>query len=624
MASEELAFLHRYRDVILRRWKENIRQSVNPDFFSGDSLVTDDLLAAIFTYILDALDQNHFHDLNRTFDTLVDRAYAKHISIKDVTGLLFGFIHATEVTLDTDAAASRSYDYLKKTLGRFSRDLRNVYSERIGRQAADIMFSRKDHILAKWQRDIPTEAVSTHFSVLSRDETMALVSATFEMAVHMLLGTEDQPSDVIDEVGKPKSRLLAYLDDQTDFFEPRGFAISSIERAIMHLEEIAEPILFDRLQWHASDYRKALWVLRSAMKRLALAFSEHYNQRMMNNYYEEVSKMLHRIKNKITPAQTGLQTILPVEFDGRVQEGMLMTPDEAQVLQSACEANNALLAAAERAAQAVKSGGDAQAAAAELRTAAQAAQALAPELELIRSKLDMVDLVEEFIRDALEAAELSTDLAKDLQEVQNELIRREPPVWESVCINDLVQRAFDESQVDAKQRGLDYILDMDSERGYVFAIERQLTLPLAQVISNAIKYTPAAPGSPESGANGNGNGNGIGNPGHRSEDATIDTAEHRVLVTLTVNPDSVLFSCQDSGIGIPPGEEELVFALCERCSNAKEFNKHGSGTGLYHDRKIVEQHNGKIWVESKGADQGSTFYVKLPRYQAEQHAAKAA
>ncbi len=35
MVSEELTFLHRHREAILIRWKEHIRQSVNPDFFGG-------------------------------------------------------------------------------------------------------------------------------------------------------------------------------------------------------------------------------------------------------------------------------------------------------------------------------------------------------------------------------------------------------------------------------------------------------------------------------------------------------------------------------------------------------------------------------------------------------------
>ena len=76
--------------------------------------------------------------------------------------------------------------------------------------------------------------------------------------------------------------------------------------------------------------------------------------------------------------------------------------------------------------------------------------------------------------------------------------------------------------------------------------------------------------------------------------------------------DYVTVAVQDSGIGIPKGEENLVFGLCERCSNAKEYNKDGSGTGLYNDRKTILQHNGDMWVESDGEGHGSTFHIRLP------------
>lgn len=605
MASEELMFLHRHRDAVLRRWKEHIRQSVNPDFFGGESLVTDDLLGALFGFVLDALDLNHFHELNRTFDALTDRGYARFISISDVTGLLFGFIIATEAVLEHEGPNTPQYEYLCKALGRFHADLRKVYSERIGRQAAEALRHHREHVLTKWQRDLPTEAVSTHFTVLGRREIVDFTVHTFEIATEILMGNEESKAQALDGTGQPKSRLQEYLDTQIDYLEPRGFAISDIERAILHLQEIAEPIFFAELHHEAAAYRKALWVLSSGVKRLALEFSEHYNQRMMNNYYEEVSKMLHRIKNKITPAQSGLQTILPQVFEGREQEGMVLTAEEGAALEEMLIPLVRVVELAEPIIEKLGDGSQAEAVA-ELTAARDAFAAAEATIQAAIGKLSLIEIVEEFIRDALEAAELSTSLAKDLQEVQNELIRREPPVWESICINDLVQRAFDESQVDAKLKGLEYLLSADTEHARVFGVLRQLTQPFAQVINNAIKYTPASASTTN---------------GDAPED---DGLEHRVTVTLTIEEDSILFACQDSGIGIPLGEEELVFALCERCSNAKEFNKHGSGTGLYQDRKIIEQHNGRIWVESAGQNQGSTFYIRLPRYHGEVEEAAAA
>ena len=38
----------------------------------------------------------------------------------------------------------------------------------------------------------------------------------------------------------------------------------------------------------------------------------------------------------------------------------------------------------------------------------------------------------------------------------------------------------------------------------------------------------------------------------------------------------------------------------------------GSGIGLYLSKEIVELHGGKLWLESEGRNEGSTFTVSLP------------
>lgn len=70
-----------------------------------------------------------------------------------------------------------------------------------------------------------------------------------------------------------------------------------------------------------------------------------------------------------------------------------------------------------------------------------------------------------------------------------------------------------------------------------------------------------------------------------------------------------ILSVRDNGIGIKEEYKEKVFDLFERL-NPHQFE--GSGVGLSTCKKIIERHNGKIWLESiEGI--GTQFYFSLPK-----------
>ena len=67
----------------------------------------------------------------------------------------------------------------------------------------------------------------------------------------------------------------------------------------------------------------------------------------------------------------------------------------------------------------------------------------------------------------------------------------------------------------------------------------------------------------------------------------------------------------DSGVGIPPERLRMIFEPFYTTKEPDESGQGGTGLGLSVCRQIVEQHQGRIRVESL-LGKGSTFTVKLP------------
>jgi len=76
----------------------------------------------------------------------------------------------------------------------------------------------------------------------------------------------------------------------------------------------------------------------------------------------------------------------------------------------------------------------------------------------------------------------------------------------------------------------------------------------------------------------------------------------------SIEGDFAVLYVRDNGIGIDPQYHEKIFELFDTLDR----NSEGTGVGLALVKRIIEFHGGKVWVESDGLGQGSTFKFTLP------------
>ena len=147
-------------------------------------------------------------------------------------------------------------------------------------------------------------------------------------------------------------------------------------------------------------------------------------------------------------------------------------------------------------------------------------------------------------------------------------------------ILDLIKSVVDELGIKANEKKLKLIVQRPKTLLSLLNIDKEkVRNVLLNIVDNAIRYTDKG----------------------------------SVTIKIEQVVDNVRITVSDTGAGMT---EEVIGNLFESFSRGQAGMQRwteGAGLGLYIAKKFIEMHKGRIWAESEGKGQGSTFFVELPR-----------
>ena len=152
-----------------------------------------------------------------------------------------------------------------------------------------------------------------------------------------------------------------------------------------------------------------------------------------------------------------------------------------------------------------------------------------------------------------------------------------------VDLSEVVRECLDLTRVrhNLAPEALNYDESLDGESARVAGDPDDLRAAVSNLLDNAIKYSDR---------------------------------DVRVSVEVSnVDEKHVAVRIADRGIGIPRGQLKRIFKRFYRAPGLVMARVKGTGLGLFIVHSIVERHGGRVFAESPGVGQGSTFTIQLPR-----------
>ncbi|MEM5774563.1 MAG: ATP-binding protein, partial [Anaerolineaceae bacterium] len=150
-------------------------------------------------------------------------------------------------------------------------------------------------------------------------------------------------------------------------------------------------------------------------------------------------------------------------------------------------------------------------------------------------------------------------------------------VYREFSITEMAAQVIARYQPAAMRKNISLLCQCGADIPLVNADEGKVGWVLAQLLDNALKFTP--------------NGG-------------------QILLTVELEEQSVLVTVKDSGIGIPPDRLSEIFEPFHQLDGSTTRTYGGTGLGLSLVKRIIESHNEDLMVSST-PDQGSSFGFHL-------------
>lgn len=195
----------------------------------------------------------------------------------------------------------------------------------------------------------------------------------------------------------------------------------------------------------------------------------------------------------------------------------------------------------------------------------------------------VTDQAREAMKKVAISAEQLVKLIADMLDLSRIESGRLKYAMQPVVLDDIVDEAVKEFEVNAKAKGLSFIYqNRNTAKQPVMADPDKIREVVINLIDNAIKYTATGRVSVELYPDTSGAGRGL------------------------------VLKVQDSGMGIASADIGKMFTKFGRTEEARRIRPDGMGLGLYLVKKIIDDHGGRVWAESGGLGRGSAFFVSLP------------